>query len=197
MQTLNSFIHVKQNGVRSVQISHDSTNAELVSRYLLTAQCRQSLAQICTAPKDKVLPSHAWTLTGPYGAGKSYFGLFMMNLACSTLPGHKQALIQLQKIDSVLAEQAAEWASLNSSDGLLAIPILGYRTSFLQCLKQGLEDAVKKLSPSENVLRAIPALSDWIPQTDTRQVIRWLQLLLEIVTQPPYYYCGILMPGLI
>lgn len=178
---LNQFIHVQQSGVRSINIEQDIDQTTIAKGYVLTAQVQNTLARILDRLNALLLPAHAWTLTGPYGSGKSFFGLFMMNLFCRELAGHEQAMGQLQKENPLLTEQLVEYARLSSTKGFLPIPITGYRGTLPECLLHGLERMV--LSYPEQV-----SLSVWYEQiredfltVSSRQIIAYLGDLNERV----------------
>ena len=77
---------------RSVNIEQDLWQAESLQGYLVTAGARRALLRIAPAlhtPKA----ARAWTLTGPYGTGKSALANFTAKLLAGDLvPGPRRGL---------------------------------------------------------------------------------------------------------
>jgi len=94
VHSLAAFVRIRQSGVRSVNVEQDLRQTKIAEGYVLTAQARRSMARILESV-DSAAPQRAWTLTGPYGSGKSYFGLFLMNLLGVSSPAHLHTLEQL------------------------------------------------------------------------------------------------------
>jgi hypothetical protein len=76
----------------------------------------------------------AWTLTGPYGSGKSLFALFLSSLLCRHHPAHELALAKLRQAD---AEMAAYAETLPDFLPVLAV---GRRASPAVCLLEALAE---------------------------------------------------------
>src|SRR4030042_1737859 len=87
---LESLVHIHQNRLRSIQVENDLENNNIAESYVLTAQSRACLDRILLRLGDTTY-GRSWTLTGPYGSGKSYFTVFLMNLASSCQSGHQHA----------------------------------------------------------------------------------------------------------
>ena len=67
---------------RSVNIQQDLWQPESLQGYLVTAGARRALLRIAPA-RCTPEAARAWTLTGPYGTGKSALGLFTAKLLAS------------------------------------------------------------------------------------------------------------------
>src|SRR5262245_6079896 len=65
--------------VRAVHLELDYLNEQALDGYLLTAGARRVLGRIAPSITESSLP-RAWTLTGPYGTGKSSFAVFAAQL---------------------------------------------------------------------------------------------------------------------
>ena len=74
---LADLVRVRPSGIRSINIERDLLEPELAMEYVLTGQARQTLSRIVDGV-EPATSTRAWTLTGPYGSGKSYFGLFLL-----------------------------------------------------------------------------------------------------------------------
>lgn len=75
---------------RSVHLPRDWANREAPGGYVVTGAIRETARQVLeelTAPDG----ARAWTLTGPYGSGKSSFLLFLADLLARRRPEHPEA----------------------------------------------------------------------------------------------------------
>lgn len=190
---LAEFVQVRQSGLRSINVEQDAGRAAIAEGYTLTPQARSTLARMLDRLTEPSAPSRAWTLTGPYGSGKSYFSLFLMNLLCATLPAHQHVTSQLKQVDPRLYEQVRDYAHLAHTKGFLPVPITGYRAALHACLVDGIKGAIDQLLPNE-------ALSKWFQDAqlssksaNTRQTVAQLGKLGQLVTSPELGYTGLLL----
>lgn len=138
---LASIVTVRQSGVRSINIENDLLSAPVTDGYVLTDQARQVLERMVSRMNGG-FTTRAWTLTGPYGSGKSYFSLYLMNLL-ATLPTHRAAHSRLQDADRMLAQRVQHVAGLEETRGFLAVPVVGRRASIDSCIKKGVLAAME------------------------------------------------------
>lgn len=68
--------------LRSVNLARDSVSGKGLDGYIVTASARQALARIGSGLSG-LRTDRAFTLTGPYGSGKSSFALFLFHLLLS------------------------------------------------------------------------------------------------------------------
>ena len=88
---------------RSVNLQRDLWQPEALRGYLVTAGARRALLRIAPARLAADVAC-AWTLTGPYGTGKSAFGLFTAALLASdVVPAHAAAWKLLRSTDRICA----------------------------------------------------------------------------------------------
>lgn len=189
---LTHLITINQSGVRSINIERDLSHSRLVERYILTTQSRLTLDRILSGYCDSS-PRRAWTLTGPYGSGKSFFSLFLMNLACTTQSAHKETIERLRETDPILAEQACNLLGLSTGKGLLPVAVTGFRAPILECLRQGIKKTIKASGISEQVAEELAALEAWGDQTNTRTVVAWFEKLLAKLSKLRTGYQGIIL----
>lgn len=86
---------------RSVHLERDFYREDGLDGYVVTAKARElvrRLAGALTAPEGE----RAWSITGPYGGGKSASALFVAHLA----RGGDAALARLDDADAALAAEA-------------------------------------------------------------------------------------------
>jgi len=74
--TLATQIRVRPGYLRATNLEHHTGHAEY---YILTGRALDILGRLSKALRGNA-PGHAWSLTGPYGAGKSSFGVFLRTL---------------------------------------------------------------------------------------------------------------------
>jgi hypothetical protein len=96
-EQLSSFIRVRQHHLRSAHLEHQQ--GQLIETYIPTGRGLEVLHRMCRAMTNKDA-GRAWSITGPYGAGKSSFALFVHALLG---PEGEQA-----RIDAEAALRAAE-----------------------------------------------------------------------------------------
>lgn len=102
MSSLLELIRVNTNYTRSINIERDSEQAELIRPYVITTRAKQTLERIASTLKENDAP-RAWAVIGPYGAGKSAFGLFLSRLLGEpTSVGGKYASRTLKAADAQL-----------------------------------------------------------------------------------------------
>ena len=76
---LSELFHVASRFHRSVHLERDFYTGNALEGYVLTVTARETLQRVITALEDEST-SKAWSLTGPYGSGKSAFALFTAKL---------------------------------------------------------------------------------------------------------------------
>lgn len=181
--SLQQLIHIDQNTVRSIRLEDDFKQVEALPNYVLTAQGLASLERVFTGLTNQ--GTKAWTLTGPYGSGKSFFGLFLGRL----LNGASSSRRTLAAVHPALAENIEAW--LASTRGLLTIPITGARASLQTCLVRGFEKVLQRLEApfSALLLQDLQAIKDG----DSRLLLGWLERFLKKIRASEIGYIGALV----
>ncbi|MEP0761529.1 MAG: hypothetical protein HRF48_02215, partial [Chloroflexota bacterium] len=177
---LASVVKIQQAAIRAIRLESDLHHAGLAEGYVLTSQALACLGRIVSGLDDK-RPARAWTLTGPYGSGKSYFGLFLLNLLGKTQTDHAATIRALEQADPLLAREVHE-AQLDGSRGFFPIPITGYRAPLQECLGEGLASAVQRLEAEGiSAERLADVRPDRSPETSRAFVHRLSRLLQRVV----------------
>ncbi|MYB64777.1 hypothetical protein F4X73_08805 [Candidatus Poribacteria bacterium] len=102
---LSELFHVKGRFRRSVHLERDFYRDNAIDGYVLTATAREMLSRVISTLENGS-SSKAWSLTGPYGSGKSAFALFAAKLlGNSNSPTAQQALELLERGDTSLYER--------------------------------------------------------------------------------------------
>ena len=159
---LSAFYQVKGRFHRSVHLERDFYGKEKVlDGYILTVTAREMLSRVISTLENDAA-SKAWSLTGPYGSGKSAFALFAAKLlGKSDASTTQQALELLKHGDASLYER---FVSTNSNgqflSGFCPVLISGERAPLPTVLLRGLDRGLKNfgISSSSSLLRKIRKL---------------------------------------
>ncbi len=87
---LSEFFRIPNRFHRSVHLSRDRQRKRGAAEYLVTGAIAETAGQILDE-LSRPEGTRAWTLTGPYGSGKSAFLLFLTDLLASRDPYHPEA----------------------------------------------------------------------------------------------------------
>ena len=144
---LSDLFHVKGRFRRSVHLERDFYRENAIDGYVLTATAREMLSRVISTLENES-SSKAWSLTGPYGSGKSAFALFAAKLlGNSNSPTTQQALKLLERGDTSLYERFINtYGNGNQScSGFCPILISGERAplslALLRSLDRGLSNS--------------------------------------------------------
>ena len=137
---LSELFQVKGRFRRSVHLERDFYTENALDGYVLTATAREMLSRVISTLENETT-SKAWSLTGPYGSGKSAFALFAAKLLgnpdASTT---QQALDLLERGDTKLYEKFKyiNGNGKNSLSGFCPVLISGERAPLSLGLLRGL-----------------------------------------------------------
>ena len=93
---LSNLFHVKGRFQRSVHLERDFYTENALDGYILTVTAREMLSRV-VATLENETTSKAWSLTGPYGSGKSAFALFAAKLLGDPDTSTTQQALELLK----------------------------------------------------------------------------------------------------
>lgn len=187
---LAEIVRVRKNGLRSVNVERDISSQSIIEGYVLTAQARACLARILSGLQGGN-QTRAWTLTGPYGSGKSYFGLFLINLLCRAQSSHIYSLDLINQVDPLLANQVIDAAKTISSQGFFPIPVTGYRASLQECLKHGFEHALHTFSNQPGIHAILDEIGAWSKKTKSRSILFTVEKFISMA--PELNFRGVLL----
>lgn len=141
-QPLSDFIQVGARFLRSVSLEKDYVGGQRNGDYIVTPTARQVLSRLAEGLRDNS-PYRAWTITGPYGVGKSAFAVFLTRLFCPAGDSTTAARRQLQTVDPALAKRLFELKAFEDSrKGFFPILMTARRAATSLCLLQGISNAV-------------------------------------------------------
>lgn len=194
-QPIGEYIEVGRRFRRSVNIEKDYRGALQNGDYIVTPTAREVLHRLAEG-LAKGSHSRAWTVTGPYGVGKSAFAVFLTRLFCSSEETGTTAQGHLKKADPKLAIQFGE-LGVCSDSGRCMLPILvtAHRAPAPRCIAEGIVSAL-----SVEKSRALKTMGSRLAaqigaskngDLDTRWVVSALQMATASAREAGY--TGILL----
>ena len=168
---LSELFHVTSRFQRSVHLERDFYGENPLDGYVLTVTARETLQRLIAALEDEST-SKAWSLTGPYGSGKSAFALFAAKLLGDPESPATQAAMRLLKHgdeslwDQFIGLDPHRWR------GFCLVLISGERSPISLALLRGLERGLTAFSDS-------PVRRDAIQSTFLQPLLLNIQKRLE------------------
>lgn len=114
VDTWRDLVRVRARYQRSVHLERDARESGALDGYILTPLVRTLTGRIIEGFRAAV-PARAWSVTGPYGTGKSAFALFLSEIASPPEPGASPSARRL-----LAASDAALASALSGADGIFA-----------------------------------------------------------------------------
>ncbi len=158
---LSTIVRVGSRFGRSVNIERDFDEQVSLNGYVLTTTARAALHRIAQAQVD-ASSSRAWTLTGPYGSGKSAFALFAakaLSTSCSDEAEFARQLIKIQDKELWHSFFDGRRKRALGHEGLCPVLVSGSREPLSKALLRGLENAIERYWPSSPPLLLIEVRS--------------------------------------
>ena len=145
---LSELFHITSRFHRSVHLERDFYGENALDGYVLTVTARETLQRLIAAFEGEST-SKAWSVTGPYGSGKSAFALFTAKLLGGYDSPTTQAAMKLLKHgDESLWEQFIG-LDLHGRRGFCPVLISGERSPISLALLRGLERGLTAFSDSQ------------------------------------------------
>lgn len=142
--SLSDLFHVKGRFHRSVHLERDFYSDNSLDGFVLTVTAREMLDRIVSTLENKTT-TRAWSITGPYGSGKSAFALYAAKLlGNSDDPTTQHAVSLLKSGYPSLYERfiSTNGNSNKSTQGFYPVLISGERSPLSISLLRGLERGV-------------------------------------------------------
>ena len=142
---LSDIFQITKRFQRSVHLVRDFYTENALDGYVVTVKARETLTRLISAQENRAT-SKAWTLTGPYGSGKSAFALFAAKLLGDAgTPTTQHALELLRHSAPTLHErfQSINGNREKASLGFCRVLISGERAPMTRALLQGLEGGLE------------------------------------------------------
>ena len=96
---LNKSIKINSVYARSINLERDDSKIDLLDSYIPTSVALQTLKKVSDTFDNGKQINRSWTLVGPYGSGKSSFGLFLSGLFSD--PKSKEFKVSYKKLSRV------------------------------------------------------------------------------------------------
>lgn len=140
---LNELIQIDKNIARSVNLERDASNIDQIRRFQLTQMARKVLDRFIGALEGN--SERAWSLTGPFGTGKSSFCNFLFAL-CSGPKSlmRKAAFENFEQTDPLLFQRFANARKEMGKKGLFHLRAVSRYESLNETLLRSLEEAFEK-----------------------------------------------------
>lgn len=188
---IGEYIEVGRRFRRSVNIEKDYRGTLQNGDYIVTPTAREVLHRLAEGLANG---SHAraWTVTGPYGVGKSAFAVFLTRLFCSGEETGAMARGHLKKVDPKLSVQLGELGVCrDNGKGMLPILVTARRAPAPRCIAEGIVSALsseqsKTLKAAARKLAAPLGASKNGDSLDTRWVVSALQMATESAREVGY-----------
>ena len=156
---LSEIFHVSSRFRRSVHLERDFYAENSLYGYVVTVTARETLRRLISALENPSA-SKAWSLTGPYGSGKSAFALFAAKLVGNPeSPDTKQALNLLERGDEALWNQfVGVCTSRPKERGFCPVLISGERAPITIALLRGLAGGLAAFGSGSEFVPLIKAI---------------------------------------
>ncbi len=104
---LSDFIYPDMNSARSINLERDRDKVDVISEYQITAKTREVLGRFVDSLRGEKVS--AWSLTGPYGMGKSAFVNYLMAITGPLQdPVSQLAMQKLNQVDPDLHDTLSD-----------------------------------------------------------------------------------------
>ena len=168
---LSELFHVTSRFRRSVHLERDFYGENPLDGYVLTVTARETLQRLIAALEGEST-SKAWSLTGPYGSGKSAFALFAAKLlGAPKSPTTQAAMMPLKHGDESLWDRFIG-LDLHRQRGFCPVLISGERSPISLALLRGLKRGLTAFS-------SLPVRRDAIQSTSLQPLLLDIQKQLE------------------
>jgi len=115
-------IKIDRSVARSVNLDRDADDTSLLHRFQITPVACSTLCRLADAIEGESI--NAWSLTGPYGTGKSAFCNFLIALSCADQTTRNLCYKKLQKADKKLSTRLKTFLAPDSTSA----PAIGIRS---------------------------------------------------------------------
>ena len=150
---LDKYISVDRKISRSVNLERDATDLDQIKRFQITPIAKHVLKRFADALDGD--PIYAWSLTGPYGSGKSAFCNYLFAL-CSNLNTamQKVAFDKLVKCDGNLAKRFSRHLQESTNHRFICLRGISEYESLNKTLLRALHTEIQKLSLADTNMSA-------------------------------------------
>lgn len=180
---LNKLIKINSVYARSINLERDDSKIDLLDSYIPTSVSLQTLKKVTDTFDNKKQINRSWTLVGPYGSGKSSFGLFLSGLFSDYKSKEfKISYKKLSRIDEKIAKKIINHNK--NTKGYVKLLISGSNDSLKNKLAEIIFQKLKSISLNEYDSELFLKLqtryqSDSLKQSDILSLISLLDKVLS------------------
>ena len=138
---LNQFYHIAERFTRSVNVAEDYSRPENLRDYIVTPLSKAVLSRIGCGLNGR---GGAWSITGPYGAGKSAATLFVAEVL--GYPVNTRARDLLKSVDRDRLDDLYEDVPGLQTGGYLVVPMMGSHEPISWTVLAGLVSGLSSLA---------------------------------------------------
>jgi len=181
MTRLSEIIYPNMKTARSINIERDRRNISQLEDYILTTKTLEILQRFADALEGELVS--AWSLTGPYGMGKSAFANYFLSLTGEIQPLAKKAAEKLKKSDLKLYQRILSGMNrMNAANGFFQIAVTAAYEPVNVTLIRGLKDAITNsgFDEKEDLIKRLQSLR----VDESREVLKVLQSVQKIAAKP-------------
>lgn len=164
VRPLSDLFKVKARFCRSINITADVDDPDALIAYVVTPLTRAVLRRVGEGLRPGSR-ARAWSVTGPYGAGKSACALFLAKVL--GYPQSADARQMLRGIDAELYDELCERIPGLASGGFFVTLLVGSREPIAPAIIRGMARA---LLPQTPVSREARELVGWLESLDDRSL---------------------------
>ena len=173
---LSELVYSNLNIARSVNLERDSEKEDIIEDYHVTSKSLEILRRFVDALKGEKVS--AWSLTGPYGMGKSAFVNYLF--ALSGPPNSRitrKAVKSLKSADPKLHKEFTYQRRVAGSQGFFRISVTAAYEPINDTLAQGLQKALSGCSDYDDLIEKLQIIERKKPinSQDIIDIIRELQ----------------------
>jgi hypothetical protein len=168
--TLNNVINVRGRFHRSVQLARDWSNRRHLSEYLLMPTARELALRILQGIQE-AQGIKAWSITGPYGSGKSAFALFLTDLLAQNSSVQPQAQLLRTEMEFQLPP-------------FIPLLMVGERSSIVPAFLSSLAESIQPINAS--FAKKIKKLSQDTSKPSASEIVALLSQAAQMAKQAGY-----------
>ena len=173
--------------LRSVRLDQDFWDPNALTGYSITPHVFLVLRRVLAALRAPQGDDRAWTVTGPFGSGKSAFAVFLARL----LSSHGQVDAQLKSLlrGAGLEDEVEELLTPLKGSGLLPVLVSGRRAGLSVCLLEGALRAMERFQLGPMGAKLRKAVRHDLKRTtwDSNHLKNRLEALQEVATSQRRY----------
>jgi len=177
-------IEINRKYTRSVNIERDLASSEAATGYIPTARGLDTFKRFTQTISEDDTP-RSWALVGPYGTGKSSFGLFLTAITGNSKDSDTIAARQtIRSSDEGIAKIFS--SKVRGTNGFLKIVLTGKPQSFIRSFVEALKAGVERFwSRRPDFYKTICNWGDSPTTSDIVDVLRQIQKHLEAKFKKP------------